>query len=196
MEDVLEYGDMKLALRNYGDPVLRAKTRPADPADPRLRELARDMIETMHEEEGIGLAAPQVGESVALCVIDVPVEGDRDEQGMRLNPAAEMPMVLINPVIIDRSAEMESYEEGCLSFPGIRAPVERPREVTVQWTNLDGHTETQRLCALVGRCVQHEMDHLDGVLICDRMSKVKRLAQSGKLKRLSRETRAKLGIVD
>lgn len=187
---------MKIALRNYGDPILKQKTRPADPKDPRLRELARNMIETMHEEEGIGLAAPQVGESIALCVIDIPAEGDRDEHGVRLNPTAEMPMVLLNPVILDRSAELETYEEGCLSFPGIRAPIERPSEVTVQWTTLDGRTETQRLCSLVGRCVQHEMDHLDGVLICDRMSKVKKLAHSGKLKRLSRETRVKLGIID
>ncbi|MBP7275325.1 MAG: peptide deformylase [Kiritimatiellae bacterium] len=187
---------MILQLRQYGDPILRLKTQAANPADPRLRALARDMIETMHAEEGIGLAAPQVGENMALCVIDVPIEGDRDENGLQLNPAAEMPMVMLNPQILDSSSEHTTFEEGCLSFPGIRAPIERPAEVTVQWTTLDGRTETQRLRALVARCVQHEMDHLEGVLICDRMSKVKRLAQSGKLKRLNRETRAKLGIID
>lgn len=187
---------MILPLRHYGDPVLRRKAQPADPTDARLRELARDMIETMHAEEGIGLAAPQIGESIALCVVDVPAEGDRDEHGLRLNPAADMPLIMLNPVILDASPEHSNYEEGCLSLPGIRAPIERPAEVTVQWTQLDGAMETQRLKALIGRCVQHEMDHLDGVLICDRMTQVKRLAQSGKLKRLSRETRAKLGILD
>ncbi len=185
---------MKLLLRFYGDPVLRQKAAPVAAVDDRLRKLADDMIETMHAEEGIGLAAQQVGETVALCVVDVPASGDTDEDGARLNPDTAMPMVLFNPQIVESSDDTEVYEEGCLSFPEIRVPVTRPSEVVVRWTDRDGAKREQRLCGLVARCVQHEMDHLAGVLICDRMSAVKKISLSGKLKRMKRETEQALGI--
>ncbi len=159
-----------------------------------LRSLADNMVETMHAEEGIGLAAQQVGERVALCVVDVPASGDTLDGGTRLNPDVAMPMVLFNPEIVEFSNDTEVYEEGCLSFPEIRVPVTRPAEVQVRWTDRDGVRREQHLYGLVARCVQHEMDHLNGVLICDRMSAVKKISMSGRLKRMKRETEQALGI--
>lgn len=185
---------MKLSLRFYGDPILRERAAPVAAVNEPLRSLADSMVETMHAEEGIGLAAQQVGERVALCVVDIPPAGDTLDDGTRLNPDVAMPMVLFNPEIVEFSDETEVYEEGCLSFPEIRVPVTRPAEVQVRWTDRDGVRREQHLCGLVARCVQHEMDHLNGVLICDRMSAVKKISMSGKLKRMRRETEQALGI--
>ena len=186
---------MKLSLKIYGDPVLRMKATPVTKVDDRLRKLADDMVETMHAEDGVGLAAQQVGETVALCVVDIPVSADTTEDGRRLNPDVPMPMALFNPVIVESSNEMDVCEEGCLSFPEIRAPVTRSAEVVVRWTDRGGATCEHRLRGLAARCVQHEMDHLNGVLISDRMSAVKKISLSGKLKRLRRETEQALGLV-
>ena len=186
---------MKLTLRKYGDPMLRQKAKPIDVVDDRIRQLASDMLETMYAEEGIGLAAQQAGEAIALCVVDVPAKGDTDEEGNRFNPDAAMPMVLINPKILDSSEETDVYEEGCLSFPDIRANIERPWEVLVRYLDRDGLPQEGRFCAMVGRCIQHEMDHLEGVLLSDRMSAVKKIALSGKLKRLRRQTQEDLGLL-
>lgn len=183
---------MKLTVRTYGDPVLRQPARPVAAVDERLRQLAADMIETMRAEDGIGLAAQQVGETVSLCVVDIPVAADTDEAGQRLNPDVAMPLVLLNPEIVSAADETDVYEEGCLSFPDIRANIVRPSEVVVRHMNLDGRTVEQRLRGLTARCAQHEMDHLQGVLICDRMSAVKKVALAGKLKRLRRETAERL----
>ena len=185
---------MNLILRKYGDPVLREKAKPVPAVDDRVRKLADDMIDTMHVEEGVGLAAQQVGETLALFVMDIPVRSDTDDEGHRLNPDVPMPLVLVNPEIAWASEETEVYEEGCLSFPDIRANVERPAEVEVRYLDRAGQPQRLRLRGLAARCCQHEMDHLDGVLLCDRMSAVKRVAVSGRLKRLRRETREAMGL--
>lgn len=185
---------MKLPLRFYGDPILREKAAPVAAVNDRLRSLADDMIETMHAEEGIGLAGQQVGERVALFVVDIPASADTREDGTRLNPDAVMPMALFNPEIVEFSDETWVYEEGCLSFPEIRVPVTRPAEALVRWTDRDNVRRERRLRGLVARCVQHEMDHLNGVLICDRMSAVKKISLSGKLRRMKRETEQSIGI--
>ncbi len=181
---------MKLALRYYGDPVLKTPARTVRKVDERIRQLAADMIETMRAEGGIGLAAQQVGVTDSICVIEVP---PAMEEAPTARPDLPMPLVLLNPRVIAESAETETAEEGCLSFRDIRAPICRPREVTVRWLGLDGAEQEARLGGLLGRCVQHEMDHLAGVLISDRMSAVKRIALAGRLKRLQRETAALLG---
>jgi len=152
------------------------------------------MIETMHAEEGIGLAAQQVGETVALCVVDVPAHCDADAEGRPLNPGLVMPMVMFNPHIIRASEPTEAREEGCLSFPEIRAKIVRPSEVTVRWMDEDGREREATLRGLTARCVQHEMDHLDGILISDRMSPVMRIALGGRLKRLRQETEEALRL--
>ncbi|MCX7818652.1 MAG: peptide deformylase [Kiritimatiellae bacterium] len=186
---------MRLPLRYYGDPVLKRRALPVREVDERLRRLAEDMIDTMRAEQGIGLAAQQVGETVALCVIEVPPESDADAEGRPLNPGLSMPIVMFNPRIVRASSQTEAREEGCLSFPDIRATIVRPVEVTVQWLGLDGRPTEATLRGLTARCVQHEMDHLDGILISDRMSPVARIALAGRLKRLRRETEASAGTV-
>ena len=137
---------MKLEIRKYGDPVLREKAEPVEKVDDRIRALAKNMIDTVHGDNGgVGLAAQQVGETVALCVVDVPAEYDADENGVRFNPDVKMPLVLINPEIIEASKETEVRDEGCLSFPGIYAPVRRPVEINLQFMDLNGKPQNLRL---------------------------------------------------
>ncbi len=175
---------MKRPLRIYGDPVLREKARPVTAFDADLRRLADDMIATMHAEEGIGLAAQQIGETRAIFVLDVPETSDRDDKGNRLNPDFPMPMVAVNPEIVAASRKKDICEEGCLSFPEIRAPIERPVEITLRWQDLAGAAREMQLRGLVARAAQHELDHLQGVLLVDRMSPVKRIALRGKLRQI------------
>lgn len=183
---------MKKPIHTYGDAVLRKKARPVEKVDDAVRALVRDMLDTMREERGVGLAAEQVGEDVAVCVIEVPPELDRDEQGMFYNPGATMPLALINPKIVAASPETETAEEGCLSFPGLYAPIARPVEVTVEYLDPQGKSRAQTFRKFVARAVQHELDHLNGVLFVDRMSALKKIALSGQLKRLQRETKEAL----
>ncbi len=166
--------------------MLTTPARKIEHVDDAIRTLAEDMLETMYAEEGIGLAAPQVGESLSLCVVDVPRDSDRDPDGNPYNPDLLMPLVMVNPDIAWASEHQESREEGCLSLPEIRAPIRRPVEVTVRWSDLDGQLWERTLRGLVARCVQHEVDHLNGILLPDRMSPVHRIALAGRLKRLRR----------
>ncbi len=183
---------MRHELRYYGDPVLREPARPIERVDESVRAFAAEMIETMRAEEGIGLAAQQVGETRAICVVEVPARADVDSEGRRLHPDLAMPLVLCNPRIVAASEEKAPYEEGCLSFPEIHTWVDRPVAIEVAFMDLDGKERRERLRGLVARAVQHEMDHLAGVLLVDHMSAVKKAAVSGRLKRLRRRTRAAL----
>ncbi|HOW97743.1 MAG TPA: peptide deformylase [Kiritimatiellia bacterium] len=180
---------MKKTIHTYGDAVLRKKARPVEKVDDAIRALVRDMLDTMREERGVGLAAEQVGEDVAVCVIEVPPEMDRDDKGLFFNPGATMPLALINPKIVAASRDTETAEEGCLSFPGIYAPITRPVEVTVEYLDTQGKARAQTFRKFVARAVQHEMDHLNGVLFVDHMSALKKIALAGQLKRLKRETK-------
>jgi peptide deformylase len=145
------------------DQRLRAVADPVDVVDEEVRTLARDMLETMYDAPGIGLAAPQIGVLRRVVVMDLAKEGE--------TPA---PLVMINPEILKVSDETAVSEEGCLSIPELYYEVERPSEVTVRYTDLDGKTveidATERLAV----CVQHEIDHLDGVLYIDYLSRLKR----------------------
>ncbi|MCS6771087.1 MAG: peptide deformylase [Kiritimatiellae bacterium] len=185
---------MKLELRYYGDPILRKQAEPVRAFGMELRKLIDDMLETMRAAQGIGLAAPQVGWSQAVAVIEMPIDYDLDENGQRLNPDAEMPLVLVNPAIRNSSKKMDLYEEGCLSFPGIRAEIERPYEIEIAFQLPDGTSKIQTFRDFLARVIQHEVDHLNGVLFIDRMSSAKRFALAGKLKRLKRETEERLGV--
>jgi len=175
----------------YANPVLRQRARPVEQFDDELRQLADDMVETMHGADGIGLAAQQIGKTLAICVVDIPEKGDCDEDGNRLHPEVSMPLVLINPSVTTSSEQTSSYEEGCLSFPEITGPVIRPDDVTVDFQDLDGNPQSISAGHLLARCMQHEIDHLNGVLFIDRMSHVKRVALGGKLKRLKKKTAGK-----
>jgi peptide deformylase len=152
---------MKLEVRILGDPVLRAKAAPVAQISEETRQLIRDMFETMYAEEGVGLAAPQVGISGRIIVIDP----HNDEI---------QPFALINPEIMEVSKETEKGEEGCLSIPGLRDLVERSVRVVVRGTTPEGEARELDLSGLPARIIQHEVDHLDGILFFDRLSPLKR----------------------
>ncbi|PPJ48005.1 peptide deformylase [Rhizobium sp. KAs_5_22] len=145
------------------DPLLRQVSTSIERVDAELQKLADDMLETMYEAPGIGLAAIQVGVSRRLLVIDVSKEGE-DKQ----------PLVFINPEIIKSSDERSVYEEGCLSIPDYYAEVERPAMVTVKSIDRDGKEQMTEADGLLATCLQHEIDHLNGVLFIDHISRLKR----------------------
>lgn len=181
---------MKRAITQFNTPVLRQKGERIAAVTPEVRKLVEDMLDTMHEARGIGLAAQQVGLARQLCIVEVPAEMDQDEAGHRLNPDLAMPMVVMNPEILSVSDRNWDYEEGCLSFPEITGRIRRPWGIRLRYLALDGQTREIDAQGLVARALQHEIDHLNGVLFIDRMSNVRRVSLSGKLKRLSRQTEA------
>lgn len=183
---------VSLDLHIYGDPVLRRKAEPLAAVTDDIRALAAEMLVKMHEWEGVGLAAQQVGRALPLCVIELPEDYDKDEQGNRINPGVAMPLVLVNPEIHEPSKKTDQHEEGCLSFPGIRASIPRSVEITLRYMDLDGHHREVKLRDFLARVVQHEVDHLNGVLFIDRMSVAKRFVLDKKLKRMKQETEERL----
>jgi peptide deformylase len=179
-------------LRYYGDPILRKAAERVPEVDGEIRAMVREMVETMRDRQGVGLAAEQVGLSLSLCVLDVPPEADRDADGKALNPGVPMPMALVNPEIVSVGSDLWTLDEGCLSFPGIVAPVRRPYTVRVRYLDGEGEAREQELHGFVARVIQHEVDHLNGVLFIDRMSYVKRVALTGRLKRMRGATLARI----
>ena len=180
---------MSFEIVTFGDPVLRVRATPVPRVTTEYKQLVDGMMETMHIAEGVGLAAQQVGRTVSLCVIDIPPELDvEDEGGARLNPDIQMPLVMFNPKIVSRGGVETRRDEGCLSFPGIHTAVQRTAEVEVAFVDWKGELRTLRCRGLLARAVQHVLDHLDGVLLVDRMSPVKKISLAGKLKRLREET--------
>ena len=182
---------MRLSILQYGDLILRAKGKHIEKIDNRIRELAQNMIETMHAANGVGLAAPQVGESLQLTVLDVSQVEDRPStmelNGENTDPQSAMLLVLINPEI-DLGSETEMGTEGCLSFPEITGEIERAKSVTVRAQNLDGEAIEIEATGFLARAIQHEVDHLNGILFIDRMSSAAKTSLSSKLKRLQKET--------
>lgn len=183
---------MTLPVCTYGNPILRKKAVEVKDVNDEIRALADQMFETMYKEQGVGLAAEQIGRTERMFVIDIPPESDTDDSKERENPNVEMPMVLINPEIIGHGEEVQIGPEGCLSFPEIFANVERWYEVDATYIDRDGNPQTVHAKGLLARAIQHELDHLDGILLVDRMSHVKKVALSGKLKRLVKQTKQKL----
>jgi peptide deformylase len=183
---------MILQILEYGDPILRARGKLVENIDDRIRELAANMIETMHAANGVGLAAQQVGEPLQLTVLDVSLVEDRPStlklDGKDVDPKAAMPLVLINPEIELRGAT-EVGVEGCLSFPEITGNIERAKSVIVRAQTLEGGTIEIEASGFLARAIQHEGDHLNGILFIDRMNSAAKAALSSRLKRLQKETR-------
>ncbi len=173
----------------YGNKLLRRKAKPVEAVTDEVRELVGDMLKTMYASDGLGLAAAQVGRSEAICVIDIPPMRD-DETGTpkRENPDVRMPLVLVNPVMVERDGEQVG-SEGCLSFPGIFVTVKRTESVAVTFRDTENQSQTVHATGLLARAIQHELDHLDGVLLVDRMSAVQKIAVAGKLKKLRKQAR-------
>ena len=155
------------------DPLLRAQSAPVERVDDDLRRLAADMFETMYEAPGIGLAAVQVAVPRRLLVIDLQ-EPEPVAEGEEEGPPVKRPHVFVNPEILDRSEKRKSYTEGCLSIPDQYAEVERPDIVRARWLDLDGKSHEGEFDGLMSVCLQHEVDHLNGVLFIDRLSRLKR----------------------
>ncbi len=183
---------MILQILEYGDPILRAKGKPIENVNDRIRELASNMIETMHASNGVGLAAQQIGEALQLTVLDVSLVEDRPStlklDGEEVDPKSAMPLVLINPEIELRGAT-EVGVEGCLSFPEITGDIERAKSVIVRAQALEGGTIEIEASGFLARAIQHEGDHLNGILFIDRMNSAAKAALSSRLKRLQKETR-------
>jgi peptide deformylase len=158
------------------DSLLREVSKPLERVDDATRKLADDMLETMYDAPGIGLAAIQIGEPIRMLVIDLAKEGEE-----------KTPHVFINPEIVASGDGVSVYEEGCLSIPDYYAEVERPDTVTVTYLDRDGKAQEMVADGLMATCLQHEIDHLNGVLFIDHISRLKRDMVMRKFRKLARE---------
>ena len=186
---------MNRRLVKYGDATLKRHAEKVEKFDEDLKTLAADLVETMNRENGLGLAAPQIGESKRVFVIDMRRRADQDIpcvfklDGKEIPLDLCMPLVAVNPSVEGMGDYFESAEEGCLSFPGIYAEVERSYAVKLEYFDLFGTPHTLLCEGLFARCVQHENDHLDGVCFVDRLEQRQLFAIESKLKRLKRQTK-------
>lgn len=181
---------MILPIVRYPEAVLRAKCRPVTQITADIRQLAEDMLETMRDANGVGLAAPQVAVDLQLAVIDVSHNPEcitfMKVNGQEVDMTKHMPIVFINPRL-ELGKDKEIGEEGCLSFPGLRGDIRRSAVMKVTYMNLDGETVTVETDGLLARAFQHEIDHLNGVLFIDRLSATAKVGLKRKLARLMEE---------
>jgi len=161
------------SIRLYGDPALREKAERVEEIDDEVREIARDMLETLEDADGVGLAGPQVAIARRIIVVHPPAP-DRDE-------VREPARILVNPEIVEKAGPVTGAEEGCLSVPGIYETVKRPERVRVQALDLDGRDIHLEANGILSRILQHEIDHLDGVLFVDRIGPMRRALLKKKL---------------
>ncbi len=176
-----------LEVIKFPDSRLRRKGNAVEEVTPELKKLVDDMLETMHSEKGIGLAAIQVGVEVRLLVIDIQPQGDNDryelDQGMTdLEKAVKQPIVIFNPEITKKEGKT-SYDEGCLSVPGFYESVTRAKYIEVKGLDRDGNPVEYKLDGLLAICMQHEIDHLDGKVFIDRLSPIKSNRIKAKIKK-------------
>jgi len=174
------------------DPRLKTVSTPVETFDAELKALVSDMFETMYAANGIGLAAIQVGVPLRVLVIDLQPE-DPDAEPEVCNhgghehthhPTKREPRVFVNPEILDPAEELNTYQEGCLSVPDIYADVDRPKACRVRWQDVEGNLHEEEMEGLMATCIQHEMDHLEGVLFIDHLSRLKRNMALKKLEKL------------
>ena len=174
------------------DPRLKTISKPVETFDGELKTLVADMFETMYAANGIGLAAIQVGVPLRVLVIDLQPE-DPDAEPEQCNhgghehthqPTKREPRIFVNPEILDPADELNTYQEGCLSVPEIYADVDRPKACRVRWQDLEGNVHEAAMDDLMATCIQHEMDHLEGILFIDHLSRLKRGMALKKLEKL------------
>ena len=186
---------MKLPITKYGDPVLRRKGARIETITPEIKKLVADMFDTMHDAHGVGLAAQQVGHALQLTVIDVSGIKDRPSTmemgGKSVDPEKHMPLVLINPEL-KLSEETAKGGEGCLSFPEVFGDITRPAFAEVSAMNDKGEKVSFRAGGLLAKAVQHEFDHLQGILFIDRMTSETKKELKPELDFISEETKAEL----
>ena len=188
---------MLLDILKYGDPVLRQKGEGVEEVTPEISQLIDDMLETMHEERGIGLAAQQVGKALQLAIIDVTGVEDRPSRmsldGEPVNPEDYMPLILLNPEWTAASDAKEDGGEGCLSFPEVFGEINRPEEIDVTTTDENGEQVAFRCGGLLARAIQHEWDHLQGILFIDRMDAIVRAQLKPEIDAIQAETQKEQG---
>jgi peptide deformylase len=171
---------MILPIIAYGDPILKQEAEDIDKDHPELDELIVNMYETMYNAEGVGLAAPQIGKSIRLFVVDAsPFKVDEPE-------LASFKRTFINPIIVEEEGEEWSFNEGCLSIPGIRENVNRKPTVTIEYYDEDFKLKEEKFEGLAARIIQHEYDHLEGVLFTDHIKPLKRRLLSGRLNNIAK----------
>lgn len=175
---------------HWGNPILRKPCIPVEAITEELRHLAIDMVETMYSANGVGLAAPQIGRSEKLCVIDVPSDAEKEEYE-ELNASIPMPLVMFNPEILAKEGE-QTDEEGCLSFPSIHAEVTRANKVSFTFADINGERRTYTAYGLLARAVQHELEHLNGGVFIDNVADKSKI--EAKLAKLEAKTKRKLGL--
>jgi peptide deformylase len=183
---------MALPIVRYNDPVLRKKGEPVTVFDSALALLSEQMIATMHTASGIGLAAQQIGRALQFCVVDLrQADRDFDWELDGAHPPLElfMPLSMANPVVTLLQSDKTVYEEGCLSFPDIRGDVIRTDAIRVTYQDLQGVPHSLACDGLLARCIQHEVDHLNGTLFIDRMEKKVRAKIEKDIKSLAQQTR-------
>ncbi|CAM3315655.1 peptide deformylase [Rhodothermus bifroesti] len=175
---------MVLPIHIYGDPILRERTQPVQADSPELQQLLDDMVETMHAASGIGLAAPQVGRRERVFVVDLtPMQEELEASGEVLAP---MPMFFINPEIVEATPTRCSMEEGCLSIPDVRELVERPEGVVIRYLDRQFRPQVLEAHGMLARVIQHEYDHLEGILFIDRLSAFRRQLLKRRLRDIAR----------
>jgi len=178
---------MILPIVAYGDPVLRKVSKDIDKDYPDLDQLIENMWETMYASHGVGLAAPQIGRAIRLFVIDTePFSDDEDLSEQERSQLAESKMVFINAKIIEETGEEWSFNEGCLSIPDIREEVMRQPTVTIEFCDENFEKKTQTFDAILARVIQHEYDHIEGILFTDKLSPLKKRMLKGKLSNISK----------
>tara|TARA_A200000159_G_C7268591_1_gene316210 strand:+ start:485 stop:1075 length:591 start_codon:yes stop_codon:yes gene_type:complete len=178
---------MILPIVAFGANVLKVKASPVDKGDPNLDKLIEDMWETMYNANGVGLAAPQIGESIRMFVIDAsPFAQDEDLSLEEANILKDFKGVFINPIMIEVTGNESNFTEGCLSIPNIREDVSRKEKITVAFLDEQFKKKTLTLDGLAARVVQHEFDHIEGVLFTDKLSPLKKRLLKGKLNNISK----------
>ena len=178
------------------DPLLKQVSKKVEKIDDELQSFMKDMVSTMYNEHGVGLAAVQVGRLIRVLVMDIDYEieddghvhdgccGSSSCDGVKVKNGN--PRYFINPEIIEFSDEISSFNEGCLSFPGARSMVDRPKKVKVKYLDLNGKEKIEEMDGLLATCIQHEMDHLNGITFVDHISKLKRDLILKRMKKLHR----------
>ncbi len=184
---------MLLRITQFGEPILKQKGEPVTVFDDGLKKLAADMLEAMYEADGIGLAAQQIDKAIQLFVMDLQVREREVDFQYTLDgrtPPLDliMPLAMVNPEV-EAFGEEQPYDEGCLSFPGVRGNVIRPSQVRVRYQDLDGQSHTLECDGIFARVILHENDHLQGVLFIERMHPDTLRGQESKLKKLKRASR-------
>ena len=177
--------DMILPIVGYGDPVLRKKGQEIPTSYPDFKQLVSDMFDTMYNAYGVGLAAPQVGLPIRLFVIDTaPFGEDEDLEKEEQEALKNFRRVFVNARILNEEGEEWAFNEGCLSIPEVREDVFRHEQITIQYQDEDFNAKTEVFDGLIARVIQHEYDHIEGVLITDKISPLKKQLVKGKLQKI------------